>query len=561
MTGMTKDPLIWSREAIKKISPAVRWTFAITFLGGILVHFYVMSHKFFNYFEMGNIFSYMPFLQEDTVGLGRWFMPIATNLFTSFSMPVFNTLICLFYMALSSALIVDLLGIRSRAYAAAFGLVFVTFPGLACVFSFGVNCDEITLALLLSVLSAYAFYKWKWGFVWGALFLCLSLGAYQPYMSATIGIVYMMLFLKAFRETCALKSFAISVCKAAGMLAAGFALYYAILQLTIAVTGAVLSDYHGVDSMTSFTPRGLAKGLVYTYGYFLSYFFTTAYTYTTDRIVCNVIGAAAFLAVFVRRLRIPRAGGDKAGSNGFSNVLLLLLFCFLPLGVNAAPFLMADRVGAGVDRYMIFSMMFLWALLLTMLDEARQGGILCKETERILSGQAPSGEASVAQAPSRHVGNMAQWAGCLAVAASILSGFLICNQAYHRMEAMTETTGALLGRIVARMEAQPDWHKDMPVYCVNCRALVNQNYEVLIPEYEEIRNMPGTFLRSSYSEEAIVDYLEVYLHFPVKEASAEERARAEADPAFAQMQSFPAESAISVIDGVMVVKISEGEEY
>ena len=71
----------------------------------------------------------------------------------------------------------------------------------------------------------------------------------------------------------------------------------------------------------------------------------------------------------------------------------------------------------------------------------------------------------------------------------------------------------------------------------------------------------SAFLRSSYSEEAIVDYLEVYLHFPVKEASAEERARAEADPAFAQMQSFPAESAISVIDGVMVVKISEGEEY
>ena len=49
--------------------------------------------------------------------------------------------------------------------------------------------------------------------------------------------------------------------------------YYLILQLTIALTGVQLSDYHGVDSMTSFTIKGIVKGFVYTYGYFLSYFF------------------------------------------------------------------------------------------------------------------------------------------------------------------------------------------------------------------------------------------------------------------------------------------------
>lgn len=552
---LTSNPVEWCYEQGKRIAPPVRWTFAMTFCVGILAHFYNMSHKFFNYFEMGNIFSQMPFLQEDTVALGRWFMPVATNLFTSFSMPVFNTLLSLLYISLSAALIVDLLEIRSRAYAAMFGLVFVTFPGLTCVLSYGVNCDEITLALLLSILSAYAFYKWKFGILWGAVFLCLSLGAYQPYMSATIGVVYMMLFMRAFRRKTDWKGFLLSVCRAVGMLAAGFILYYAILQLAIFATGVSLSDYHGVDSMTSFTPKGVAKGLVYTYGYFLSYFFTTAYTYTIDRIVCNVIGAAAFLAILIRRMRTERTGaavkGNEVGGVGedmsgsresdrCANGCLLLLFCFLPLGVNAAPFLMADRVGAGVDRYMIFSLMFLWALLLAMLDE-------CREMKITFVSEKNK--------------NLVQWAGGLAVAASILSGFLICNQAYHRMEAMTETTGALLNRIASRMEAQPEWNKDIPVYFVNCRALVNENYEVELPEYDAIRNMPGTFLRSSYSEEAIVKYLEVYLHFPVKEATQEQRDEVEGSPAFARMESYPAESSVQVIDGVMVVKISEGEEY
>lgn len=546
MIIFTADPIVWMRNRAERIRPSVRWTFVLTFFAGILVHFYNMSHKFFNYFEMGNIFSQMPFLQEDTVALGRWFMPIATNLFTSFSMPVFNTLICLFYMALASALIVELLEIRSRALGAAFGLVFVTFPGLTCVLSYGVNCDEIILALLLSILSAYAFYRWKYGIVWGAVFLCLSLGAYQPYMSATIGIIYMMLFLKAFRERCGWKAFFLDAGRAVAMLAAGFILYYGMLQITIAITGVQMSDYHGVNDMASFTPKGLAKGLVYTYGYFLSYFFTTAYTYTADRIVCNVIGAAAFAAILIRRMRTKRAadkadsGGRQAGSDVCANILLGILFCFLPLGVNAAPFLMADRVGAGVDRYMIFSMMFLWALLLAMLD-------LCRDEKVTFVSEK-----------GKH---LVRWAAVLSVSASIVSGFLISNQAYHRMEAMTETTGALLNRIAARMESQPEWNKDIPVYFVNCRALVNQNYEVEIPSYDRIRNMPGTFLRSSYSEEAIVDYLEVYLHFPVSEATEAERERVEKNPAFARMESFPAESAVQVIDGVMVVKISEGEEY
>lgn len=544
-----KDPINWGMEKARRITPPVRWTFALTFFAGLLVHFYAMSNKFFNYFEMGNIFSQMPFSQGDVVALGRWFMPIATNLFTSFSTPVFNTLIVLLYMSIASALIVDLLEICSRVYAVLFGLVFVTFPGLTCVFSFGVNSDEITLSLLLGILSAYAFYKWKHGMIWGALFLCLSVGGYQPSMAAAIGVIYMMLFVQVFREKMEWKAFMHSVIRAVCMLAAGFLLYYAVLQLVIAVTGIQLSDYHGVDSMTSFTLKGIAKGFVYTYGYFLAYFFTTAYTYTIGRIICNCIGAVAFVVLLIRRMQLPRVqqttevqektDGTK-GTDRCSNILLGLLFCFLPLGVNAAPFLMADRVGAGVDRYMIFSLMFLWALLLVMLDECR------KEKLTFVSFKT---------------GNLVQWAGMLAVLASVMSGFIIDNQTYHRMEAMTETTGSLLNRIAGRMEAHPQWNKDIPVYFVNCRALVNSNYEVEIPEYEAIKNMPGTFLTSSYSEEAIVDYMEVYLHFPICEATQEQRDMVEQDPRFEQMQSYPSESSVQVINGVMVVRISDGEEY
>ena len=267
-----------------------------------------------------------------------------------------------------------------------------------------------------------------------------------------------------------------------------------------------------------------------------------------------MIGAIAFFALLIRR-----TGEQKAEGRSVSVLWMWVLLCFLPLGCNSAPFLMGDRVGSGVDRYMIFSLMFLWALLLAMLDDLRAGR--AGELRGIWKDkEAGERQQEHAGAVAKPVWNLAQWAGCFAVVTAILTGVIIDNQAYHRMEAMTETTGSLLNRIAARMEEQPEWNKDIPVYFVNCRALVNLNYDVDIPEYDAIKNMPGTFLRSSYSEEAIVKYMEVYLHFPVKEASEEERQRVENNPLFQQMESYPSESSVQVIDGVMVVKISDGEE-
>ena len=70
--------------------------FGITYLFGLIVHLYMFTNKFFNYFELGNIFADMSFTQGDTIAQGRWFLPIATNLFTGFSMPLLNGLISLF---------------------------------------------------------------------------------------------------------------------------------------------------------------------------------------------------------------------------------------------------------------------------------------------------------------------------------------------------------------------------------------------------------------------------------------------------------------------------------
>lgn len=548
------NPVEYIKTRWAGIGAPVRRTFVVSYLAAIVAHLYVLTNKFFNYFEMGNIFTHMPFSQEDSLGLGRWFMPVATNLLTYFSMPLVNGLVVFLMLALSAALIVDMLEIKSSAYGVLFGLIFVTFPGLASIMSYGVNCDLFSSALLLSVLSGYLFVrslrqnKWVRGVILGAIPLSLSLACYQPYMSVTIGMLYMMLFMQVYRKRTDLKTFIPMVFKSVLMLAAGFILYYAILQIMLTVTGISLSDYHGVDSMTSFTPKGIAKGFVYSYLHFIKYFFTTEYTYTIGRIVCNCIGAVVFAALLFRRMRINRGavhkGSDVTADKTYlvrdrmTNALLLILFLYLPLGVNASPFLMADRVGAGVDRYMIYSLMFLWALLLAMMDDNTD-----ENTAQLTKSRK----------------NLLQWLGGFSVICAIVTGLIITNQAYHRLEATTQATEGLMVRMAARMEQTEGWNKDMPVYFVNPRNMVNSNYGPEVTDYRNLTNLPGTFLRAGYGEEAIAGYMNTYLRFPVKLASDEEIARVEADPAFKAMKAYPDASAVKIIDGVMVVKVSEGE--
>lgn len=529
--------------------------FLIIYLFGLIVHLYMFTNKFFNYFELGNIFADMSFTQGDTIAQGRWFLPIATNLFTSFSMPLINGLISLFYVTASAVMTIDLLKIRSRLYALLFGFAFVSFPGYACTLSYGVNADAIAMGILLCVLAVYLYQKWKFGFLPAMLLIGCGLGAYQTYLSLSIGLIYMLLFFEAYEKKITWRPFVWKAVKAGAMLAGGFIVYYGVLQLSTVITGVSLTDYHGVDSMTSFTLKGIAKGLVYTYGYFLAYFFSNRYLYTIFRIACNLIGGIAFFAFVGRRLAL-----HKKRKNTASFWMLLALFCLLPLGVNATPFLMADRVGAGVDRYMIPSIMFLWAMLLKLMDIEAQGAEMQEKEAREEDHQETGAQEDAGHEEPAGSTVILQWAGIVSVAMAIISSVVICNESYHRMDAATQVTTSYLNRIAVRLEAMPQWQQGMPVYFANTKPFLGSAYDVEVPAYDNMTNMPGTEVSPHYNERGVAKYFRVYLHMPIADAGEEKKEQIENSPQFRAMPAYPAEGSIDIIDDVIVIKLCESEE-
>lgn len=516
-----------------KVTPVrwleARWTknrkeilsFFLVYLTGICIHLFVMTNKFFNYFEMSNILADMSYSQNDSLGLGRWFMPVVTNLFSRYSIPSLNGLVCIGYVSGAAALSASLLRMNHAVHRYLLGVLFVAFPGIASILSYGVNSDLFCFCLFFAVLSVYLLERCRFGFAAGALILALSIGAYQPYLSLAIAVSYGILFFEVLRDDFQVKDFLKKGIRLAAMMAVGFTLYYVILQLILKITGISLSSYRGVDNMTSFTLKGIIKGFVYSYAYFLKYLFSLEYTYTYARVIFNVLGMISFVLLLGFILR---------GKSKVQKFWSFFLVALLPLGLNASPFLMADRVGNGVDRYMLISIMLVWAILFVLMEQAR------------------------ANKP------LVQWIGSIAACVAALASISITNEAYHRLDAMTTATNSLMTRIVSRIEAHPGWNAEVPVYFVNPENLFNENYPVDIPKYNALKNVPGTEIKPWYNELAYQKYMEVYLNFPVQLADQEEKNKAMNNLQFDKIKSFPAAESVTMVDGVLVIKISNDTE-
>lgn len=529
---MNTSAVEWIENTIKKHHYQAK-VFCMTFLVGFLIHVYMLTNKFYNYFEMNNILTPMSIDKGDTLAMGRWLLPLISKLSSVISMPAVNGMICLVCLSLVTCMTVDILKIERLLLAILTGTIIVSFPGVASYLSYGVNSDVFCVALLLAVASAWVLYRTGrsiWGMVGAVVLLCCCIGVYQPFMSVTIALIFCMIFMDVWKEGKGFATIAKQVVRYLIVLAVGFTLYYIVLKIVTAVLGISVGDYHGVNEIASFTVKGVAKGIVYTYFYFLWYLFSPEYANFTLVIVFDVLAAMLFFFYCITGYRVHAKGSREKG-NLFCQILLIVL---LPVGVNATPCLMADRIGNGVDRYMMFSMMFLFILLLKLMDEME-----------------------IAEVKKATV---FQWATLVCTISLIWGNTYMCNQGYFRAEAMTNSENAMLNRLVYRLETHEEWTTDTPVYLANCEALFNENMYTQIDAFTGLTRVDGTEIKPWYNYDAVVKYMNVYLNFPVIKITEEEQETILASEEFAQMGIYPAQDSVGMIDGVLVVKFNENAQ-
>lgn len=293
---------------------------------GLLAYLYL----FVNHVNNNDMISCIPYGYGSGLSSGRWMLQIlnllADKLWGSYPVPVFNGLLSLIFLALTSAVLVRVLDLKGKWQAFALGAITATVAPIGSLFFFLFTTHFYMLALLCMAVAAWLLKKRSvWCFVLSVALGACSLGIYQAYFPFFAVILLLELLHSCLKEEKSCKELILRGFKYLAALVLSYGLYYLILQAFLLIFSKQLSDYQGLDAMGS-----MAIGtLPLTYYHFFALFTHNYVGFNATlflRVVLLLLLAISLWGLVCFWLRAKKKGRA---------LLATLIFLLLPLGANA----------------------------------------------------------------------------------------------------------------------------------------------------------------------------------------------------------------------------------
>lgn len=297
----------------KKIYRSAEWAaFLGAMLAGVVTHAFALVNILHNY---DNIMQ-QPKGYGTGIESGRWLLTLLGDfvqdvLGMGYNLPVINGLLYLALIALSAAVVVNVLEVRSRVSAVLIGCMMTTFPTVAATMAFRFTVVYYGLTLLLCVFAVWITERRKYGFAVAALCLALSLGIYQAYPPVTISLFVLILLRDSLKEDARLADLIRRGFLYCGTLAAGVILYFLFLKASMALYSAngevVLNSYQGIDTMGKISLRQL-PGLIWQAWFYGATFFLRDYCNLATLPLLKLLwaGLVAVILVIVGTVLVKR---------------------------------------------------------------------------------------------------------------------------------------------------------------------------------------------------------------------------------------------------------------
>lgn len=491
------------------------------FLWGILAHGYGFMHSSFSHDSL-NEFNGADGSNAWKIQLGRFVIPVYKAVFrTDLTLPWLVGILSLLWIGLSVFLVIRIFKIESRTLVFLIAGIFtanITVAATSATYMHDFDCDMF--ALMCSVLAVYFWRNVPRGSLLGAVFVAVSLGIYQSYLSVTIVLVMFVCILDLLGEK-GFRSVLTVGLKAVGMLLLGCVIYYAAMQLVLACTGIRLAsgDSNNLDKMLELTPRSILSLTYYAYQDCYSRLVSAFSPYPATLVkgatwLMLLMAAASLLAgLWNKRLSVL----DK--------LLCIGLVVLLPLGMN----LMYVLTGGGVHDLMVYAVWLFYLLVLLLLNRCN---FRWNEKSMALNGL------------------------CMVLIFVLLYGNVqTANGLYLKKDMEQDAFLSLMTRVVYKMEDCDEYVPGKtPVVFVGDSDQLNEN----ISGFENYSGITGSWdaWTAGMSEDfRCRTYFRYVLNNPALIASGSVWDGMQTDPRVSEMPCYPSDGCIAMIDGVLVVKL------
>ncbi len=493
--------------------------FIYTVIIGILTHAFRMT----NTMICADTTNYLKSIGASwVISLGRILLPSVEKIRGSVELPFLIGIICLALIGCTAVLFVRLFDIREEIFLVIAAWVLVANPVVTSIFAYMYTADGYMISLLFSVLAAYLCLKKKGlaGVLSGGLCLAVSLGFYQAFISVTIIIMLFWLFRMLYNSEYTIKDIAKTAGRCFLSGAAGVIIYLTGMLIVWKIGGYGAKDYMGMDSAGGMGVNGLLQAAVDCYVDFARFYFVRweLNRYNVMNILMFLLTGITWLVLVTKR---------KLWRTPARVLFMALLFPLLPFVCHIFEF-----VSAGVSytsTSMEYSLALIYLLLPIMWSDMRTS-------------------VSVYKCGKRHCLSM------LSVVLLLCISFhftVIANRAYYNMDNANTKVEMLLNRLVMRMEMTEGYHADMDV------AIYGSCYET--PEYVPAAPVMSGVVSNIFLTQSneYISMMNHYLSTSYGMVGTERMKQLAATEEFAGMEQWPSENSVRVIDGTMVLYLSD----
>ena len=522
-------------KVLKKINRNKQWLlFSLfsTLLWGISAHGYGFTQSNFSHDSLSE-FNGAYFGNAFKIQLGRFVIPFYRAVFrTDLTLPWLIGVLALVWIAFSVFFVLKIFRIGSKMVAFLTAGIFttnITVIAAAATYLHDFDCDMF--ALLSAVLAVYFWKEIRGGDWSGAVFVALSLGIYQSYVSVTIVLVMLVCILELLDGVC-FKTVFVKGLKAIKMLLLGGAAYYAVMKMVLLITDIPLSsgEYNSLDRALDITLNELPAWVFSAYKDCGYRFLCAVSSYpdwlarTIGFLLILVTGVSVLIGLGNKRVKMPE------------KVLCMALLALLPLGMNLTYVLVMG------DTHDLMSFA-IWLLYLFALLMAERLSEKCKARSKGERDQKKEKAVSYISA---------------ALVFVLLYGNVqTANAVYLKKDLEQDAFLSLMTRVVYRIEDFDDYVPEItPVVIAGLPEQLND----VIPGFEKYQRITGAW--SAYvlqvsdpsRYQAYFDFIQLC---PITVAEETVWEAMQSDPRVLAMPNYPSDGCLAMIDGVLVVKLGD----
>ncbi len=510
---------------MERTEPSPRLIFYSTLLWGLVAHGMMLVNKFSFHDD-----ARLAFKIGATVSSGRWMLGVFKHLSqamfggTLYSLPLFNGLLSLFFIAFASFVIVKILDIKSSENCIILSGLMVSFPVVTAMMGYMYTMPYYVLGLDMALVGVFFICRRNgkfWSLPLGSVLVACGIGVYQAGLPFALSMMLMHM-MRNFRDDEMAEKFDFlrECCLMVLACVLFMGIYFSAVAVSLKLFDLELTDYQSINTM------GFSAWLEYLDRIkraYVEFFLPPSgkmrdmFPLASIRALYWTVLAAGTALAFRHALRLFKA----SASNGAKFLLLVLLF---PLATNFVYVMVDVKM---LHSLMVYPKVLVFVAFLCFLEEDA-----CALHDSRLQLR------------------------CLGRVVLICVAVLYCyfsNICYYKALFLQNQAIAYFTRLVARIEGTKGYSPYLPVVFVNPLDKMDFN-EPVIPEFERFKLLPYINDRetSFINDYAWEDFMRMWCGFSpivIKETESYEQL-----PEVQEMPRYPVDGSIRVIGRALVVK-------